>query len=171
MNYSAIIAVVGTLVGVIVSALLTYFVQRRITERQRKWALEDEERHKQQLFQDEKCMLKRELFMRRLDPIEEAATLMGSILHRAVGAELGLPMSNDKMIIEQAKQRLQEIRLSAWSAIVITGSEELKRHWTTLSSAYWSLEEEGYVASEYSKVLNETHIAITKILDEMRLGD
>ena len=44
MDSGTIIAVGGTLVGVIISGIMTHVLQQRVAERQRKWALEDERR-------------------------------------------------------------------------------------------------------------------------------
>ena len=48
MDSGAIIAVVGTWGGAIISAIVTYAVQQRVAERQCRWALEDEEHHQRQ---------------------------------------------------------------------------------------------------------------------------
>ena len=91
-------------------------------------------------------------------------------IHDALQLAIGkLPQNgNNKIVVfSDGNENLQQ---SLDMAFVITGSEELKRHWTTLSNAYWQLEEEGEVTAEY-KVLNDAHTAITKILDEMRLRD
>lgn len=92
MDSGAIIAVVGTLGGAVISAIVTYVVQQRVAERQRKWALEDEERHQHRALEEDRRKLQRDLLVRRLEPIEEVVRLMANVIHTAQGMELGLPI-------------------------------------------------------------------------------
>ena len=169
MDSGTIIAVVGTLGGAVISAIVTYMVQKRVAERQRKWALEDEERHQQQALHGERRKLKRELLARRLDPIEEAVSLMGNAISTATGIEIGMPICWDKSEARQKALRFQNLLPDALGAVVITGSEELKQNWSILVGVYWDLQETGEVGPDGMKKANDAKIAITKLLDEMRL--
>jgi len=169
MGSGAIIAVVGTLGGVVISAIATYMVQKRIAERQRKWALEDEERHQQQALHVERRKLKRELLARRFAPIEEAVSLMGNAITTAVGIEIGMPIRSDESEAKQRAQQFQNLLSDAWNAVCITGSEQLKQRWRTLVSVYWGLKETGEVGPDGLKKADDAQVAITKQLDEMRL--
>ena len=169
MDSGAIIAVAGTLGGAVVIAIVTYVIQQRVAERQRKWGLEDEERHRQQALEEERHKQKHDLLGRKLDAIEEAVSLMANFIHTEAAAEFGLPVFTDESATRQKRQRLQEIRPHAWNAVVITGSQELKRNWQILSKVYWELEESGCLGPDGAKEASDAHIAIIKLLEEMRL--
>ncbi len=169
MDSGTIIVVVSTLGGVVISAIVTYMVQKRVAERQRKWALEDEERHQQQALHGERRKLKRELLARRLDPIEEAVSLMGNAITTAEGIELGMPIRRDECEAKQKALQFQNLLSDVWAAVRITGSEELKQNWAILMGIYWGLEETGEVGPDGIKKANDAKVAIAKLLDEMRL--
>ena len=170
MDYS-IIAVLGTLLGVIVSAALTYTLQKQISERQHKWALEDEERHRKQLVQDEKRRLLREILFKRIDILEEALVLMDTIITASFSHACNLPpYSKDELIINQSEQRLQEILSTAWNAIVIIGSKELKEKWRNLTEIYMKVRDD-YICFEDNQMATNEVIAVAKILEEMRIQD
>jgi len=113
--------------------------------------------------------LKRELLARRLDPIEEAASLMGKAISIRAGIEIGMPLRDDECEARQRAQRFQNLLLDAWNAVCITGSEELKQYWGTLVGVYWEFEEGGEVGPDGLKKAEDAQVAITKRLDEMRL--
>ena len=169
MNSGTVIVVVSTLGGVIISAIVTYMVQKRVAERQRKWALEDEERHQQQALHGERRKLKRGLLAKRLDSIEKAVSLMGNVITTAEGIELGMPILRDECEAKQKTLQFQNLLSDAWAAVRITGSEELKQNWAILMGVYWGLEETGEVGPDGVKKANDAEVAIAKLLDEMRL--
>lgn len=169
MDSGAIIAVVGTLGGVAITAVMAYVVQQRVAERQRKWALEDEERHQHRALEEEGRKLKRDLLVRRLEPIEEAVKLMANVILTAEGIELELPIPTNKLEIRSKKLKLMDILSDAWNAVVITGSEELEQNWGILTGTYWGLQETGALDLNEAKKAKDAEIAIAKLLDEMRL--
>jgi len=169
MDFGTIIVVVSTLGGVVISAIVTYMVQKRVAERQRKWALEDEERHQQQALHGERRKLKRELLVRRLDPIEEAVSLAGNAITTAEGIEMGVPIPRDDCGTKQKALRFQNLLSDAWAAVRTTGSEELKQNWAILTGIYWNLQETREVGPDGIKEANDARVAIAKLLDEMRL--
>lgn len=169
MDSGAIIAVGGTLVGAVIMAIVTHVFQERRAKQQRTWALEDEERRQQQASQEERRRLKRELLAKRLDPIEEAVSLMGNTISTVAGIELGMPIRKDDSEARQRAQRFLNILSDAWNAVLITGSEELKQNWTTLVGVYWDLEETGELGADVLEKADGAQVAITKLLDEMRL--
>jgi len=165
MDSGAIIAVVGTLGGVVI----TYVVQQRVAERQRKWALEDEERHQHRALEEERRKLQRDLVVRRLEPIEEAVKLMANVILTAEGIELELPIPTNELEIRSKKLKLMDILSDAWNAVLITGSEELEQNWKILTGTYWGLQETGALDLNGVKKAKDAEIAIAKLLDEMRL--
>jgi len=173
MDYGAAIAVVGTLLGVITSAILTYFFQRRTSERQRKWALEDEERRNQKTYRDEKRKMKYELMQKRIDIIEEATSLMDSVISMTVANACGLPSAKDVHIIKKIEERLQEILPSAWNAVSIVGSQELQKNFELLSGVSIRMMDEDSEAVDMTdyEAAEKAIIPIAKILDKMRLED
>lgn len=160
MDNNAVVAVIGTLLGVITSAVLAYLFQSRASERQRKWALEDEKRR-----------MKRELIQRRIDLIEEATSLMSSVINMTVEHACGLPSAKDVYIIKRIEKRLQEILTSAWNAISIVGSQELKENFEVLSRASITMMEEDSEALDMTdyEAAGKAIIAIGRILDKVRL--
>jgi len=169
MDSGAIIAVVGTWGGVAITAVMAYMVQRRVAERQRKWALEDEERHQHRALEEERRKLQRDLVVRKLEPIEEAVRLMANVIHTAEGIALELPIPTDESATRSKKQKLLDILSDAWNAVVITDSEELKQNWGTMSTVYWDLQEYGVLDPDGVKKATDAEIAITRLLDGMKL--
>lgn len=156
MDSTVVLAVVG-IIGVIVGTVGTYLMQKITLERQRKWALEDEGRR-----------IKRELISKRLDVIEEAVKIMrnevGSTLHR----EMGIPMYDDKDILEAQGKRLQSIRGEAWAALVAFDSKELSENWKAIAQAYSENEETGTVGSDSWNKVHTAYIEIIRLTDEIR---
>jgi len=170
MDSAAIIAVVGTLGGTIISAIVTYVVQQRVAERQRKWALEDEEHQQHRRLEEGRRQLQHDLLERKLKPIEEALGLMANVIDTAEATEFGLPIPIDESAIRSKKLRLTDIHSDAWNAVCITGSEELKQSWKILTGEYWNLQETGVLGFDGAKKAKDAEIAIAKLLDKMRLG-
>ncbi|MBC8274309.1 MAG: hypothetical protein H8E40_04990 [Chloroflexi bacterium] len=173
MNNSAVIAVVGTLLGVITSAILAYFFQRRVSETQRKWALEDEERRNQKTYQDEKRKMKHALIQKRIDIIEEATALMDSVISMTFDHACGFPSAKDTHVIKKIEERLQEILPSAWNAVSVVGSDELQKNFEVLSRTSIIMMDEDSEAIDFDayQEAQGAPIAIAKILDKMRLED
>lgn len=169
MDSGAIIAVVGTLGGAVISAIVTYVVQQRVAERQRKWALEDEERHQHRAVEEERRKLQRDLLLRRLDPIEEAVRLKDYAIYTAFCIEVGLPTPTDESATRNKTQKLHDIGLDAFNAVLVIGSEELKQNWEILSTVHCALEETGVLGPDGAEKAHDAYIAITRLLDEMRL--
>ena len=170
MDSTAIIAVVGTWGGALISAVVTYVVQQRVAERHRKWELEDKEHHQHQRLEEERRKLQRDLLERKIEPIEEALRLMANIIDMAEATDAGIPIPIDESAVRNKKLRLTDIHSDAWNAICITGSEELKQNWIILAGEYWSLQETGVLDTDGAKKATDAVIAITKLLDEMKLG-
>jgi hypothetical protein len=173
-----ILAIIGTLAGAALSAILAYIFGRLNTEQQNRWRLEEEERQhtwtlegeerqRARNIQDQTRQLKKGLLEKRIEPVEEAIRLTSIIFNSAQGKELGVPLPDDDKMIADAKLKLHEIRPSVWQAIDTLGSEEIRKEYKKLSSAYWSLEE-GESIENY-KGLQDAASVIIKLLDEMRV--
>lgn len=106
----AVAGIAGTLLGAVVSAIGTYLLQKRASERQRKWALEDEERRKGHERETEQRRIKRDLLCKRLDVLEESIKMMMNHIRSTVGRELGVPMYDDSAELKEQGKRLQSIR-------------------------------------------------------------
>ena len=161
---STIIAVAGTLGGVIVSSIGAYFVQKR----QRIWSLEDEARNRQHEVEREQRRIKRELLSNRLEVVEETIKLMMRIINIAVGEEMGLPIYDDKDAMVEIKKRIQHLTGEAWASIHTTGSEDLRGHWRQIARAYWAAMEEGRVGHEQWNQAQNAHVEMFRLMDEMK---
>jgi hypothetical protein len=164
---SNIIAVAGTLGGVIISAIGTYFIQKTVSERQRKWSLEDQDRNRQDELEREQRRIKRELLSKRLEVVEETVKLRMTIIRRHVGEELGLPMHDDRGAEVAIEKRIQDIGGEAWASVAATGSEDLKKYWIQISQTYWAFRE-GRIEDGQWEQTQKAHIEIVRLMDEMK---
>jgi uncharacterized protein YaaR (DUF327 family) len=168
MDTVAIIAVVGTLAGALISAVTTYMVQKGITERQRKWALEDEQRKQKRIIEDERRKKKQELLESRLKTVEEAMGLMMSRIDQEIFLEIDLPISVDKSVTEKKEQQVNDMISNAWTAINLIGSEKLKENWGILVNVYWEALEKRVDPFDGEKA-QKAQLEMIKLIDKMRL--
>ena len=154
---SNIVAAATGMIGVIVGIAGTYFIQKITLERQRKWALEDEERK-----------IKRELLSKRLDILEEAMGIMMNEIRGVIEKELGIPTWDDKDFIKEKGIRLQSIRGEAWAALVTLHSEELMKCWRAITKAYSEIDETGTVGIESHNQATQSYAELIKLADTMR---
>lgn len=161
---SSIIAVLGTLGGVIVSFVGAHFIQKR----QREWSLKDEARNKQYELEREQRRIKRELLSKRLEVVEETVSLRMMIIRRSVGAEMGLPTYDDKERDMTMGKRLKNMVGPAWASIAATGSKAIVKYWLEISSAYWALMKNGHLETEQWKQAQVAYLRIVRLMDEMK---
>lgn len=157
MEFGAIIAVFGTLAGALIVGIMTYLVQKSVSERQRKWAIEDEKRS-----------IRRDILATRVEPIYEAVGIMMEGIGNYEAKSLGIPVYSDSEKMKEKGMRLQEIVSPAWASIEVIGSEELKDKWRTLSMIYWGLRETGDMGADDIKTSTGAHIEMVKILDDIK---
>jgi hypothetical protein len=156
MDSNIVVAATG-IIGVIVGIAGTYFIQNKISKRQRKWALEDEERK-----------IKRELLSKRLDIIEEAIGIMMNETRRAISKEMGMPTWDDKEKMKEQGIRLQSIRGEAWAALVASGSKELTQCWRDIANAHFEVEETGTLGNDLWDKAQKSYKELIKLSDSMR---
>jgi len=156
MDSTIVVAVTG-IIGVIVGIAGTYFIQKVILDRQRKWALEDEERK-----------IKRELLSKRLDILEEAMGIMMNEISVVVAREMGIPTWDDKDTMKEKGIRLQSIRGEAWAALAALGSKELTHCWRGIANAYSENDETGTVGKDLWNEAQKSYIELIKLTDTMR---
>ena len=165
---TAIIAVTGTLIVTIISYFVAYFIQNKTYTRERKRSIEDEDRKRQFEREAEQSKIKRELLSNRLNIVEEAVNLRMFLAGLTLREEFGDPIYCDKSTIQEKRKRLDEISSEAWTAVIATGSEELKESFSTISSAYWQSEEQGTVDSEKWDKASKSFVEIIKNIDDMK---
>ena len=154
---STLIIAVSSITGVVVGIIGTYLVQKTSLERQRKWALEDEQKR-----------IKRKLLSQRLDVFEEASKLMINEVGITVAIALGIPMYNDTDMLKEQGKRLQSISIEAWAALVSFGSNELMENYKAISKAHSENEETGTVGSDSWNKAQNAYVEIVKLTDGMR---
>jgi gas vesicle protein len=164
----AVAGIAGTLLGAVVSAIGTHLLQKRQSEKQRKWALEDEERRKGHERETEQRRIKRELLCKRFDILEESIKIMMNHIRSTVGRELGEPMYDDSAELKEQGRRLQSIRGEAWAALVALESKKLMENWRAIASTYSEIEETGTFQSDSWDKAQKAYIQIIKLTDEMR---
>lgn len=167
MDSTIVIAVVG-IIGAIVGIVGTYLVQERVSERQRKWALEDYERKKESDREAEQKRIKRELISKRLDVLEEAVKLMISDTSRTLGIEFGLPILSDKAAAQKRQERIEDVADEAEATVLALDSEDLLKNWRAVSYAYWGQLETGTVGDKLWNEAQKAYVDIVKLADEMR---
>jgi hypothetical protein len=164
----SIIAVVGTLGGAIVSFIGAYFIQKMVSERQRKWSLEDQDRNRQDELEIEQRRIKRELLSKRLEVVEETIKLRMTIIIRPAGEERGIPMYDDKDAQVAIGKRIQDISGEAWASIAATGSEDLKKCWVQIGQAYWTVMRNDHLEDKQWNQAQKAYVEMFKIMDEMK---
>jgi len=165
---ATIVIAVASLTGTLVGIIGTYLVKKRVSERQRKWALDDEERRKGHEREAEERRIKRELLSKRLDILEESIRIMINQISSAVGRELGVPMYDDKDLLKEQGKRLQSIIEGTWAALVALDLKVLMENWQAISSAYWDVMEAGTASREQWDKAQKAYVEIIKLTDEMR---
>ncbi len=165
---SSIMTVIGTLGGVIVGGLLTYFIQKKASERQREWSLQDEARNRRYEAEREQRRIKRELLSKRLEVVEEAIKLRMRIVRREVGRQMGVPTYEDADEVVKMKERIEGISGEAWVSLDAIGSKDLKKYWGQIGKAYWILSEEGGVEDEEWDQAQNAYKKMFAIMDEMK---
>lgn len=165
---STIITALAIITGTIVGIVGTYFVQKRVSQSQRQWTLEDEERRKGYERDEEQKRIKRELLSKRLDILEEAVKIMINDTSRTLGIELGMPIYSDKATIEERRKRLHDISEEAWATVLALDSKDLLENWRAVSSAYWEQLEIGTIGSKSWEKAQKAYVNLIKLTDEMR---
>lgn len=156
MDSTIVVAATG-IIGVIVGIAGTYFIQKIILERQRKWALEDEGRK-----------IRRELLSKRLDILEEAMGIMMKEIGVVVAREMGIPLYDDKDARKEQGIRLQSIRGEAWASLVAFDSKELTQCWRYIANAHSDIDETGTVGSDSWNKAEKSYVELIKLTDAMR---
>lgn len=166
MEIGTIIAVGGTLIGVVISGIMTSMIQQRNAERQRMWRLEDENRNIERENEIDKKNLIRERISRRMQIVEELVGLMASVMGSAEGRMLGLSSEMDKELIKKMNDRIDQINSDAYRAVMLSGSEELEDNWKIIATNYWhGLRETGEVDLNTLGDVQKAEVEIIKIID------
>lgn len=156
MDSTIVVAATG-IIGVIVGIAGTYFIQKIILDRQRKWALEDDGRK-----------IKRELLSKRLDILEEAVKIMINNISRMIGVELGMPTYSNESTVQKWRERFEEIAEEASAVVLALDSKNVMKDWGAISHAYWKQLETGTLESEEYDKAQKAYIEIVKLTDELR---
>ena len=153
----AIIAVSGTLAGVIISTIGTYIVQSKSYEREKKREREKEQRE-----------IRREVLSNRLNIIEESANIMMFLNGLKMSEDFGDFIYSDKTTIQEKRKRLEEISGMSWTAIQATDSADLKKNYGAITHAYWQSESTGAIGSKEWNEASEGFVRLVKIIDDMK---
>jgi len=165
----AIAGIAGTLLATIISAPLAYYFQNKVYEREKKWALELENKRIKSEVEAEERRLRRELLSNRLNVIEEAANLMMFLISGRLNEEMGEIIHSEKVTIYKKRERLEEISQQAWTATKATGSADLAKNYGVISSALWQSEEVGTVDHTNWDEASKGFIELIKIIDDMKV--
>ncbi len=155
----ALIAVAGTLFGVITSAIGTYIIQSNYYNRQKKTDKESEERK-----------IKRDLVAKRLDIVEEVVTLRMFLTGLTIKEMYGDPIYSDKETIQNKRHKLDDISSQAWTAVLASGSKELKEHFQEIGKAFQESEETGNVTNKNWNDAHDSYVKITNLIDNMKVS-
>ena len=169
-SWVAIAGILGTLIASAVSIVGTYIVQSKVSEREKRWAREADERKRRQELEDERRRIKRELLSGRLNTIEEAATINMFLLGLALTEEIGDPIYGDRTVLAEKRKRLEEIENQAWACVIACDSQRLKESYQAIVHAQYQAEQQGTVESEQWKKASESFVELVKIIDDMKTG-
>ena len=164
----AIAGILGTLLASVASIYGTLLVQSKVSEREKRWAREADDRKRTQEIEDEQRRIKRELLSSRLNIIEEAATIKMFLTGLALTEEVGDPIYSDKIAIEGKRKRLEEISGQAWICVIAVESQRLKDSYQAIGSAYYQTEQEGTVDSIKWNKASDSFAELVKIIDDMK---
>lgn len=151
----AVIAVLGTLAGVIVSTIGTQVIQSRTAER-------EEER--------EKIRIRRELVSNRLKIVEEAADIMMFLIGVGLDETMGLKAHCEPDMMLQKRKRIEEIFHQARTAVGAVKSDELSASFSRMVSQFWECESEGPVVPQDYDIVSVAYGEVAGIIDEIKIG-
>ena len=120
----AAVSITGTIVGIIG----TYLVQKSVSERQRRWALEDAEKKLESEREAEQKRIKRELLSKRLDILEEAVKIMINDTGRTLGVLLGIPTFSDQVTVQKRRERFEEFAEEASAITLALDSKDMVKN-------------------------------------------
>jgi hypothetical protein len=89
-------------------------------------------------------------------------------ISRAVQEEIGLPYYDDGDVLNEQRQRLQNINDEAWAALTSIDSEKLAKHYQVINSAYWNVEGRDQVDPEEWNEVCKAYAEIIKLTDGLR---
>lgn len=164
----AIAGILGTLLASVASIFGTYLVQSKVSEREKRWAREADDRKRTQEIEDEQRRIKRELLSSRLNIIEEAATIKMFLTRLSLTEEFGDTIYSDKIAIDGKRKRLEEISGQAWTCVIAVESQRLKDSYQAIGSAYYQTEQEGRVDSIKWNKASDSFAELVKIIDDMK---
>lgn len=151
-----IIAVSGTLLGVIISGVMTYWVQKKIIERERMFSLEDEGRK-----------VERERRASRLKSVEEVIGLMAGVVNYAWEEKAGVEARASTDVVKSMTNKIDELVVGTYPAIIVAGSAELRGCWNSISSMYWHWRDTGEVDLDCQKEMSESQTRMMKVIDDL----
>ena len=155
-----VIVGIFTILGAIFGGIVPHILQRKSMSKEREWKLADEYRQS-----------RREIVSSRLTKVAEIVGLMDKVLdHEIKNQVLSVPGVVNLGDIESAKLRIADMSSDAWTAVVLTGSERLKKSYSTISNMYQNLIEVNEVPQkeeEWEK-LTRAVVNVMKIVDHLR---
>lgn len=167
----AIIAVLGTLGGAIVSGLITYFVQSNVAEKRRKWEVEDRENENVRGIEKEKRTIKRGLIDRRVEHIEKVATMMMQVTSYEIAKAMDFTVLVDDAHIDSLKEEIDRLNPDAFNYVLMMESKELMKVWTGVAYKYFDLIKEGTATLgevEEAQKIEGKYQKLIKMLDNIR---
>lgn len=167
METETIITAASTLAGVIISALLTFTIQNRVAERQRKWVLEDERRSIDIRREEEIHKQSRDLFISRVSLVEESIRLMNNYLQYCHARNIGIEIPPDEEKRQLQVQRMQEISGDAVNNIQLLELGILAS-WQEISAIYWGLINGEMLTEEEAKKSSDLFLSMMNTIDQLR---
>ncbi len=168
METSAVLTGVFTIVGMVLSAVTTYMIQKKVAERQRSWGLEDDEKRRTHDREEQSKRAVKEVLLERVWLVEEASGLMASFVRRQRDVVLGEPPASDTESFEAGRSRLRVIWAGAWNNVAVLGSEAVGEGWGRLTSIYRDALGSGVIDEDDAKKAYEANAAISVALDGLR---
>ena len=154
----AVIAVSGTLAGVIVSTIGTYFVQKIRYQREIEWEVEKD-----------KSQFRRDLMLKRLNVIEETASLVMFLTGVRMDKEHGEGSYCDDNTFSQKDRRIEEIYHEAYAFSKAMHSREVDDAFNGMLSKYWEIHSGSMLPKDYEVVLSN-YRKLIEALDSLKLN-
>jgi len=147
-----------------------YILQSKASMREKKWAAETEAKRIADERENERARRKHELISKRLNIVEEAATLFMFLIEIEFDETVGLPVFSESEILQEKRRRIEELSLLAHPAVKVLGSPELQTSFLEMSSVFWdSTQNPGIRLEDYEKA-SAAYAKVIRIIDEMRLN-
>ena len=105
---------------------------------------------------------------KRLDVIEEAASLMMYLIGKTIDKELDMIIYTDGSFIKEKRKRLEDIISQAWTNELSVNSKDLSNKYSAIASVFWENEENSTIDLRKWEKVHDSFVEMIRIIDDMK---